>query len=450
MTTTNSSKNKGTVLIVSFHFPPTNSIAAVRMGKFAKYLNRLGWDVIALTVHKVKGFPPTLPLEIDEAHVARTKYFGIGSSTLYNLTGDQKSTDSAGKKSIRITFFHRLAHWVEPFYSLPLIRLLLVEPIGWYAPALKTGRDILKKHRVDVIFSSYGPAMSHIIASKLSGTFHIRWVAEFRDLWTQSHYFRKIQPLHFLEQRIEKKVINSASRLVAIADPMSEQLKGLHGKKTITIHNGFDEEDYREHTTQTAKFTITYTGRLIGGKRDPKLLFEAIADLAAEGKISPDNFEIRFFGDNSIAGILSPMIKAYNVSNLVNICGFVPFKESLKRQQESTILLLLLWANHDEEKGVYTGKVFEYLGARRPILAIGPKDGVVDKLLAESGTGIVVNKVEEIKHILGLWLEEFGRLKTITSSFNPNKDIVSHYTRKKQTEKLALVLSEAINQDNYK
>lgn len=442
----NNDQTRRTALIVSFHFPPTNSIAAVRLGKFAKYLSHFGWEVIVLTVSRVKGFPPTLSLEINESNVVRTGYFGIGSATLYNLAGEQKNTDSA-VKSTRMSFFHRLARLVEPFYSLPLVRLLLVEPIGWYRPALKAGRDILKKHRVDIIFSSYGPALSHMVASKLSKEFSIPWVAEFRDLWTLSHYCRRVQPFLLLEQMLEKKVMDNSSALIAVAEPMVEPLQKLHGKKAVVIPNGFDEQDYKEPVPQTTKFTITYTGRLIGGKRDPRLLFQAMADLAREGIISPDNFELRFFGDSSLTSILSPLIKAYHVNDLVKIYGFVPFKESVSRQQESTALLLLLWINHDEEKGVYTGKVFEYLGARRPILAIGPKGGVVDRLLTESATGVIVSEVAEIKHVLGIWLKEFSRLGTITSFFSPNNDIISHYTRKKQAEQLALVLNDAVNKD---
>jgi glycosyltransferase involved in cell wall biosynthesis len=229
---------------------------------------------------------------------------------------------------------------------------------------------------------------------------------------------------------------------------MTGQLKTLHGKKVITIHNGFDDEDYREEVPLTRKFTITYTGNIYPKKRDPTTLFKALAELMAEGKIASSDLEVRFFGGNTLAALL-PIVEACHVGEFVKIYGFVPFKESVRRQKESTVLLLLLWTDVGE-KGIYTGKFFEYLGARRPILAIGPRYGVVDKLLKESGAGIVVNKVKEIKAILSEWIEEFEHSGTIRSNYKPDSAVLYQFMRRKQAEKLAHILDKVTKQQDVK
>ncbi len=430
-------RNRRKVLIVSFYFPPTNSMAAVRVGKFAKYLPSFGWEPLVLTVDKIKGLQQTLPLEIDNSNVIRTTYFALGSAIFHRLTGYGRTDGQPPRQnSKRMESLYKIARLGQSVYTLPLLRLLALEPIGWYRPAISKGLEIINRHKVDVIFSSYGPAMSHVIASRLHKETGIPWVADFRDLWSLNHYHRKVQPFYFFGQKSEKKVMKGCNLLITVSEPFSDYLERLHNKKVVTIHNGFDDEDYRQEVPLTRKFTITYTGNIYAGKQDPTPLFKAIAELAGEDKISPANFEVRFFGGNSLAS-LAPAIEQYNLEDLVKIYGLVPFTESVKRQKESTILLQLMWTDNISEKGIYTGKLFEYLGARRPILATGPEGGLVDRLLAESGAGIVVNNAQEIKAVLANWIEEFNRSGAIISNYKPDNDVIYRYTRKKQAERLA-------------
>ena len=432
---------KKKVLVVSFYFPPTNSIASVRLGKFAKYLPQFGWEPIVLTANEVKGYSQNLPVEIDEANIFRTPYFALGSTISYELTGGQRTIYQAPPKiSTWRKALYKLIRLMEPVYTLPVIRTLTLEPVGWYRHALKKGLEIISKEKIDVIFSSYSPSMSHFVASKLHKQTGIPWVAEFRDLWSLNHYLRKVQPFHFFEKELEKRVMKGSDLLVTISEPAAKQLETLHSKKVVTICNGFDEEDYLDNVPLTTKFTITYTGNIYPGKQDPSSLFKAIAELEEEGKISPNDFEVRFFGGGTLTSLL-PTIKDYHLEGIVKICGLVPFSESIKRQKESTVLLFLGW-NDPREKGVYTGKLFEYLGARRPILAIGLKGDVVDELLKETGAGVVLGQADEIEAVLSKWLKEFEQSGTITSHYKPNNTVIHQYTRKQQAGKLAQLLAE--------
>ena len=439
MTAVESKKRK--VLVVSFYFPPTNKIAAVRVGKFAKYLPQFGWQPIVLTADKVKGRSQDLPVEIDEANIMRTPYFALGSTISYELTGGQKTVYRPAREiSTWRKALYKLIRLMEPVYTLPVIRTLALEPIGWYRHALKKGLEIISKEKFDIIFSSYSPSMSHFVASKLHKQTGIPWVAEFRDLWSLNHYLRKIQPFHFFEKELEKRVMKGSDLLVTVSEPLARQLEVLHSKKVVTICNGFDEDDYLDSVPLTTKFTITYTGNIYPGKQDPSPLFKAIAELEEEGKISPNDFEVCFFGGGTLTSLL-PAIRHYHLEGIVKICGLVPFKESIRKQKESTVLLFLGW-NDPLEKGVYTAKVFEYLGARRPILAIGLKGDVVDELLKETGAGVMISEAAGIKALLSQWMKEFKQLGEILSHFKPDSAAVYRYTRKQEAAKLAQLLEE--------
>ena len=130
------------------------------------------------------------------------------------------------------------------------------------------------------------------------------------------------------------------------------------------------------------------------------------------------------------------------MEHMVKIYGLIPFKESIQKQKESTVLLFLGW-NDPREKGFYTAKIFEYLGARRPILSIGLEGDVVDELLKETGAGVVVGEVNEIKALLSQWMKEFSQSGKILSHFKPDSAAVYRYTRKQQAAKLAQLLEEA-------
>jgi len=442
---TKAQNRKKKVLIVSFYFPPTHSIASVRVGKLAKYLAQFGWEPMVLTANQVKGYSQDLPVEMDDANIFRTPYCALGLTISYGLTGGQRTIYQAAlKSSAWRKALYKVIRLMEPVYTLPVIRTLTLEPIGWYSHAVKKGLEITGKEKFDIIFSSYGPSMSHFVASKLHKQTSIPWVAEFRDLWSLNHYGRKAQPFHFLEKRLEKRVMKGSNLLVTVSEPAARQLEALHSRKVVTICNGFDEEDYLDDVPLTTKFTITYTGIIYHGKQDPTPLFEAIAGLQEEGRISPDDFEVCLYGETAPASLL-PAIRHYRLEGIVKICGLVPFKESIRKQKESTVLLFLGW-NDPRERGVYTGKIFEYLGARRPILAIGLKGDVVDELLRETSAGVVTNQVNEIKTILSQWMKEFRQLGEIVSHFNADTAAVYHYTRKQEAAKLAQLLEEASGQ----
>lgn len=430
------------VLIVSHAFPPSGKVAALRIGKFAKYLPQFGWTPLVLTKTVNEKLPHSMPVEIEESNIIRVPSYRPVLSIYDSLGGKQFHSHShLNRKWYWKRIIFKFLKIFRPFLTLPFINIFLLGPIIWYRKAVKRGLELIQKDKIDVIFSSYGPSSSHFVASRLHKITGIPWVADFRDLWSENPNSNKVQPFQFFEKILEKKVINGSKVLIATSRPCAMQLEALHVKKAETIHNGFDGEDYSESISLTEKFTITYTGTIYR-KQDPTPLFKSIKELARVGIISPENFEVRFYG--SAQSILVPFIEMYQLSSIVKVYNFIPFENSIKCQKESTVLLLLTWTDI-RQKGIYTGKLFEYFGAGRPILGIGPKDGVVDKLITDSGSGIVADNTDEIRGILSCWLKEFEESGVITTDFKPNYALIKQYTRREATAKLAHVLDEAIS-----
>ena len=176
-------------------------------------------------------------------------------------------------------------------------------------------------------------------------------------------------------------------------------------KKVYTITNGFNPELVNPGIPLTKKFSITYTGYIYSGRQDPEPLFRMLKILIDEKTIDPATLEVHFFGHHE-SWLFSDR-KKYHLQNVVRIHGHISREESLQKQRESQVLLLLNW-NDPDEKGIYTGKLFDYLAARRPILAIGLRDNVVTEVLGQTQAGMTVSSDAEIKEQIAALYREYN------------------------------------------
>lgn len=431
------------VLMVSYSFPPKNTPLAIRLGKLTKYLPEFGWEPTVLTAKIEKGADQSLPIEIDEANIIRVPPLStITTTDKLSVANKAKIAQARAEYPAWKKLASKLYSSLYPVSLQAVLKAVLPDPQGWYRHAVSTGRQILNENKVDAIFSSYSPSAAHFVASRLQSESGLPWIAEFRDPWSLNPYARNMRFIQFLTKKVERRVIKNSSLLVDMSEESARQLQKLHSKQVIVIPNGFDEEDYAESVPLTSKFTITYTGSVYRGKRDPTPLFEALKPLREQNVISPDNFEARFFGGSSL-NIIFPAIKECNLDDVVKIYDYIPFRESVTKQKESTALLLLSW-NDPRDKGTLTGKVYEYIGAGRPIMAIAFRGGEIDKLLARTGSGILTTEPEEIRGIILKWLEEFRQSGDISSYYRPREEVIKQYTRREQARQLAQALDEVI------
>ena len=313
---------------------------------------------------------------------------------------------------------------------------------GWKPFAIKAGEELLKTEKIDAMISCH-PFTSHLVASNLKASYDIPWLADFPDLWSQNHLYRYSPLRKPINKRLELKTLSRADALVTVSEPWAEKLRALHrGKSVYTITHGFDPEEVNiPPASLTSKFTITYTGFIYTGKQDPTKLFAALRDLISEGAVAPNDIEVRFYGTG--AAWLEKEIDRYGLSNVVKHYGHVPRGNALERQRESQVLLLLDW-NDPKEKGVFSGKVFEYLGARRPILAIGGStDDVAHKLLTETKAGIPATNAPNIKRALAELYQEYKLRGEV--AYNGIEGELNKYSHREMARKFSEILDHLTN-----
>jgi len=421
------------VAMIAHAFPPCHAIGALRAAKFAKYLPKYGWEPIVIT-----RTWPQQSWGMDEppgVRVVRTAYhdrLGIfrrsRSSQVRTLSESSQSPGWRSKVRKLASF------WVRELIAYP------DEFIGWKRYAVEAARELLKGENVAIIFSSSPPPTAHLIAREVQRETRLPWVADFRDLWIQNHYLRHTALRRYIERRLEKRTLARASVLVTVSSPLAAKLGRLHNKPVEVITNGFDEDDYSgPPPSPTPYFSLTYTGQIYAGKRDPSLLFSAVRKLLQAGVIDSLRFRIRFYGPDG--SFVEKLAARFRVAEVVSYEGLVPYAEAVRHQRGSTALLLLSW-HAPEEKGIYTGKVFEYLGARRPILVIPRTEGVLDELMEETGAGVAASSEEELIMLLVKWYDEF--LTTGSLKYRGKEEAISKYTREQQARKLAQVFDRVL------
>lgn len=415
------------ILIVSAYFPPYNAIGALRVGKFAKYLVSQGHEVRVVSAIDTT-LPKTLQCEIPEEWVVATKWFDLHAIPRM-LAGAWMKSYQSGKsgsaaKESWITkaydWFRALFHWPD-------------RHVAWFIPASRAGRAVIREWRPDVIYASAWPITSLLIGRALSKKFGIPWVAELRDLWLDNHYYQVPAWRRWIDGAIERKLMASASLLVTVSEPLADILKVKFGRTAQVVLNGFDPADFSPTAAPPSGdvLTIAYMGMIYPGARDPTPLFLALKTLGPLVK----QVRVRFYG-RLLPGVQA-LIDEHGLANLVEMHPPVPYRESLRIQQESDVLLLLLW-DRPEEKGVYTGKLFEYFGARRPILSIGLESGVAASLIRDRKAGIATNSPGAIAEKLRAWITQ----KTETGSLpSPDYSAVAGLSRDEQFEKLLPALN---------
>ena len=445
--------NKKNILIIAYFFPPPNSIAAIRTWKLVKYIKQHGYEPIVICgeTNIDTGFE-TSDIEVHriKCDILLEKY----ASVFKNKINSQKNKNN-NNEMIHVHSSDAFNINVRQIIYLILkkIKRILSEIFEypdaqskWRKTVLPIASKIIDTKRIDLIYSSASPFTGHLIASDLSKIYGIPWVADYRDLWTLNHYISHLWIRLFLEKRLELRTLSSVSAVITVSEPAAEIQSKFLNRPVEVITNGFDPCDYNFYTEPYKNFTISYTGNIYSGKQDPSLLFSAVRKLIDNGKISSRNIRINFWGTDKI--ILDPIIKKYHLHEVVGIFERVSLEKSIIEQKKSTVLLLLSW-NDLSQKGVYTGKVFEYLGANRPILAIPKNTGsVIDELLYKTRAGISCSSVEQLEDVLLNWYDTF--YSTDTLPYTGMEEEIQKYNRVNQARQFAMLFDSVIFHHNQK
>lgn len=421
------------VLLISYFFPPFQSVGALRISKLTKHLPRFGWRPTVLTVDK-DTLPRTMPVEIPESWIERARNLDVNFVPKLWLGRDRIVNEGMwsanGANGGRL--LARLGRLYRNVANLP------DGQIGWLPAALRRGDAIIRKERPEVIYSSALPATSHLIAAILAGRHGLPWIAEFRDPWTDNPNYDRSGPLATFDRFLEKHTMARATRIVAVTPQLVKILGDKYGRPAELIPNGFDPEDRPTGVRLRPTFTISFTGMAYPSGQSVAPLFEALRHLRRAGELPP-GLVVRLVGRQVDA--FAAEAKSAEVADLVEVMPQQPRDMALRIQAESTVLLLPLWT--DAAAGTwYPAKMFEYMGVRRPILAIGPSQNEAAELLRSTGAGEVAQTSADLTSVLRRWFADFRRGGA--EAVQPGV-LLENFRRERIVEKLATVLDATAN-----
>jgi glycosyltransferase involved in cell wall biosynthesis len=418
--------------------------ASPRIPGLCSYLPEFGWGATVVTptlgegAEVRLGFPRSFlertriveaPFRGDVFWFWRKVFQRLGFRKDESITEQIKERGVLGRKSL----IDLMMKWYQTIFAYPDTERT------WKKPSLGAGRKLLEKEPFDAILSSSPFPTTHIVAAELKREFGLSWIADFRDPWTQNHNYPFGALRKTLEEKLEVSTLKHADVMIAATPANAKRQEELHQRSAIVITNGFNPEDLNKSPLSLREpFTITYTGTIYRGKQNPEKFLTALEGLLSEKKIERKNVEVRFYGQPY--SWLKEKVLEYGLGDVVRLCGLVSRRESLERQRESHLLLLLNWED-EEEKGVYTSKFFEYLSSQRPILVTGGFHGAdLERLLQETKAGIYASSIEEIRN--GIWgaYKEYNESGQVTYCGDLRK--IKNYSYYAMANKFASILDQ--------
>jgi glycosyltransferase involved in cell wall biosynthesis len=418
--------SKKKVLIITYYWPPAGGSGVQRWLKFVKYLRDFDIEPVIYTVDNPgyaindKSLINEIPNSIE---TLRQPIFEPNS--ILNFFGTKTNKESAGFLNPNPNFIGKIIQYIRANYFIPDARKF------WIKPSVKFLSNYLEKNPVDVIITTGPPHSLHLIGLHLKKKKDIKWISDFRDPWTEIDYFHKM-PLNKKAKKkhhqLEREVLKNSDSVIVVGNTMRDQyLKETD--KVVTISNGFDTSDNKEVSHLDIFFSITHVG-MMNADRNPSDLWKILKEICLENPDFKSDLKIRLIG--KIAKEVSHDLNIFD-SGITEVVDYVSYAEVKKYQLETQVLLLCI-NNVPSARGIITGKIFEYLQAKRPILAIGPEDGDAAEILKNTNSGSIFgfeNKQKLKQHILELY-KDYKKNQLIVNSEN-----IEQYHRRELTRKLA-------------
>jgi glycosyltransferase involved in cell wall biosynthesis len=371
------------LLLIAFYFPPAGGGGVQRTLKFCRHLPEFGVDVDVLAPSDPKWFAIDEPLlaEIPAATtVHRTRFIGPASS----FRGDALH-GSRGWRRAAVHARYAYERALIPDKAAP-----------WAATAVPAAVRIVRRRRIDAIMTTSPPPSVHLIGAAVATATSRPWVADLRDSWLahphRRYESRGVRAKRAVERTMARTVARRASALVAVTEAIAAELGALDpgaAAKTHVIGHGVDLSDFEGLAYAPAgPFTIVHTGAFFG-QRSPRPFLTGLRDLLHRRPDLHGQVVVRFVGDLRASDRV--WARALGIDDAWEETGFVPFREAVAAQRSADALLLLIPHADGRGDSVVSGKVYEYLAARRPVLAAVPPAGAAAALVRAAGAGEVVD-----------------------------------------------------------
>ena len=413
------------ILMLAFHYPPfAGSSGVQRTLRFSQYLPNHGWLPVVLSAHP-RAYEKTSADLISEIpkEVKTIRAFALDSARHLSIKGRH------------IQLFAIPDRW-----------------ISWIIGAIPAGIQAIKHHKPELIWSTYPLATTHLIAYCLHKITGVPWIADFRDpMVEQDPRTGEWAPHNRLIRKarlfIEEKVVKHAIRVIFCTEGAKDICVKRHPKADHTqwhvIPNGFDEETFQEaeknlpEKIQNNKIHLLHSGLIYNtSDRDPSHFFESISQLKSEKIISSENLTItlRACGhENDYKKIVADK----NIADIIEFKPSIPYSDAIKE-----MLLtdgLLIFQGYTSNPAI-PAKLYEYLRARRPILALADRHGDTAKLLANLGMNHIaaLDNCNEIKEQVANLISSINAKEFVVL----DNSVINNYSRRHTAHLLSKICDE--------
>ncbi len=424
------------VLFITYYWPPAGGATVNRIFKFAQYLPEFGWEPVILTTAD-GDFPFTDESLLKEINPDTRVYRSAGFS-LHKAF--KKISPKSGKNFVpygftdqsKNSFMDNLSRWVK-YNFIPDTRF------PWYFGTAKKAIQIIREEKIDLIFSSSPPQTNHMIARKAARKTGIPWVADFRDPWTDVFWLAenslRMKWIHRWDQRIERKTIQRMDAVITVGPSLRRILQRKTKQPIHLITNGYDERYFREsEPTRPEKFRIIYAGS-ISREQHPGCFFRSL-DLAMQHDDFRNDMEMLWLGN--FPTYIHDITNSLSYRDQIRFSPYTHYADSIREICQAALLLLIV-PNTTDNECIITSKIFEYIGAGKPVLAYGPLRGDAAFVLDETRAGKLVD-YEDVQAGADYLLQCWKAWKNGVTSTRPDDN--QRFTRRALTGVLAGIFED--------
>ena len=425
---------KKKVLIITYYWPPAGGSGVQRWLKFSKYLRGFDIEPVIYTIDN-----PSYPIldKSSESEIPKDleilKQAIFEPNSMLSFFGRNNKKESAGFLNPNPTFLGKIVQYIRANYFIPDARKF------WIQPSVNFLSNYLENNHIDAIITTGPPHSMHLIGLELKKKLGIKWISDFRDPWTEIDYFQQLpltKKATKKHQDLEQEVLRKSDMVVVVGETMKEKFL-QHTKRIEVLTNGFDTIENLSTQKLDEKFSITHVG-LMNSDRNPTILWKVLNEISNTNPNFKNDLRIKLIGKIDDAVIQD--LKVFD-HNTIETIPYLDHKDVSKYQASSQVLLLSI-NEVPSAKGIITGKIFEYLQAKRPILAIGPEDGDAAMILKNTNAGTIIgfkNKTVLKATILNLY-KDYKEGVLFVKSIN-----IEQYHRKNITSQLAEVIKKVVS-----
>ncbi|MBT0608917.1 glycosyltransferase family 4 protein [Aequorivita echinoideorum] len=419
-------------LIVTYYWPPAGGPGVQRWLKFVKYFREFGIEPIVyapenpnyplLDANFLNEIPPDV--EIIKQPIKEPYRFAKFFS---KKKTKQISSGIISKKNP--SMLEKLMLYVRGNFFIPDAR------VGWVKPSVEFLSEYIAKNPIDVLITTGPPHSLHLIGIQLQQKLNLKWVADFRDPWTTIHYHKSLRLNISSEKKhkeLEAKVLKSADLITVTSPTTKAEFETITSKPIEVITNGFDGYEKFDEKLDS-KFSIAHIGSLLS-ERNAEILWEVLAEISSEKNDFKKDLQLIFAG--TVSDEIAESLEKFGLFENAVFRGYISHSEALQLQKKSQILLLVE-IDRPETRAIIPGKLFEYLAAKRPILAFGPKNWDVAQILEETNAGFNFN-YQEKNRLKEKILELYASYKE--DKLEVNSKNIEKYSRRELTSKMASAL----------